>query len=504
LSASHRRLNIIHGFASSGAISGGCKRPLPIMRTRYTKQVQCLEEISIIAQQILDILRKEYCPSERIPSEREWAERLHYSHNRVHRALRKLALDGVIWSSGNRRGNFMADVTALPSRPRRKVELKLYMPVDLQEKSTIYLDWCRVCDMFHVSHPSVTVKIIEDREDADVIMTWPPLMDIHDLQALEPEKIVETKDLLPGICNAGVFKGKCYGIPFLHTPACFWGHRNLLARYDCHVSEFREPLDFFRWGNKLNNASECASGFTFCGFNYHAPHWGVEFKRKGEVIFIDREPLEAFLDDVYGLIPLNNVQYTPFNNYKIFHRGQQALMCGFLHDISLSEHRFVMLGQPLKPNGYANQTAFMLSATKQTKHLEDVFDLMRFSLTKVVQKLFFMPVAYFSARKDLYEEEYQTLSAQTDAIIPRFDLRGYFLGLLEDLWIASSNFYYQQCAACLAQQIRRELAIERMLEVNIQQLRTTWLHEAPYEKIRMLSSYARSIAAELNEPVFWE
>jgi len=463
-------------------------------------RVQSFEQISRIARKIHQILQQECSPGERIASERSWAECLHVSHNRVHRALQMLETEGLIWSSGGRRGLFLVSADAPARQAQRAVDLKLFLPETVIPTSQMYQVWRRICDRFHVSHPSVMLSITSQREEADVFLTWPPLLDTSNLQELPIEQLLPDSETLPKIHYAGEWNGKCYALPVLHSPACFWGHRNILRHNGFLPSDFQDPLDFFRWGMKLNESRECASGFTFSGFTYHAAQWGVELKRNGKYFEAEPERLRTFLTEIVDMVPRANLLFSPHPNASYFHRGQMALMANYLHALPVTEMRFALLGQPLRENGFAVHTAFMLSAAKRTKCIEDVYELMRFCLTEQVQKMFFMPIAHFSVLEKLYRQQFDELTDMTSVCLPPFDPRGYFPGVREDVWLAANSYYHQLCAECLSHQTRLELVVEKLKKVDVAERRRLWLMNSPETVLNEVPDYVQEIRAELRMP----
>ena len=453
------------------------------------------EQISLIARRIQLIVQKKYSPGTRIPAERFWAKRLNFSHNRIHRAMQMLEEEGILWSSGGRRGIFLVSTGPKSFRTRAQGSLNFFLPFELSQSSHMYQLWKRICDIFHISHPTINIEIRAEQNTADIHLTWPPLLDDTVFEELPVAELAFDDALLPGIFNAGELDRKCYGMPILQTPACFWGHRNILAKNDLFTPDFRDPLDFFRWGNLLNHVRECASGFSFYGFTYHVCQWGGEIRREGDNFLIAPEPLQCFFKELYDLVPRANLPYSPYPNSHFFHRGQQALVADYLHSLPLTEHRFVLLGMPLRENGFAVHTSFMLSAKKNTPYIEEIHEFMRFCLSESVQKLFFLPKAHFSVRKSLYEQQYAELSETTSVCIPPYDPRGFFPGLYADFWLPGSAFYYSKCAECLSHDTRIDLAVEQIQCVNISELRRQWLFRTPEAEKQKVIAYVNKISA---------
>ena len=70
-------------------------------------------------ERVLQFLQREdFGQNQRLPAERELAERLGLTRNRLRGSLRKLAADGLIWRGMSERARFLARV---PPRLLRKI-----------------------------------------------------------------------------------------------------------------------------------------------------------------------------------------------------------------------------------------------------------------------------------------------------------------------------------------------------------------------------------------------
>lgn len=452
-----------------------------------------------IGTKIRESILSSLSPGDPLPSERKIAERTGETHNRVHRALQMLIDDGLLHSSGCRRGIFLLpqEYSKKENRNilRNKVRLVFFMPLD--PKSMQARTWQRVCENFRLLHPQVEFEYCYDQTDyppgADLYLTWPPLTDCSLFRPLDPEEIfseeVTQEELLPRILEVGVQYGRHYAIPVLHSPTAFWGHRNLLARHKLRASEFTDPLDFFRWGTALESTNQCAMGFIFYGFTYHAVQWGVEVRREDMTFRIDPEKLKTFLTDIGPIVKAPHLPYTPFNFYNYFHRGQLALLANYLFSLPINENRFQLLGQPLRKDGFACQAAFMFSAGARTRHMDMVAALIRFILGKRSQKLLFYPEIRFSVRKDMYFRQHSELERHAGVSIPPYDFRGFVPQLDLDFYLPTGAYLYSECANYLCGFTHLELAMERMCSIDIRKMRRKWLNSVSPQVVRKFAAY---------------
>lgn len=424
-------------------------------------------------------------PGDPLPSERLIAEKVGETHNRVHRALRMLIDDGLLHSSGCRRGIFLLprEYSQKENRASLKNKIRLVFFMPLEPRSMQARIWQRACENFRLLHPQIEFEYLYGASDsplkADVHLTWPPLPDCSHYLPLNPEEIfseeLAPEELLPDILDVGVQYGQQYAIPVLHSPAVFWGHRNLLARYRLKAAGFTDPLDFFKWGTMLENTNQCAMGFIFYGFTYHAFQWGVEVNRKNMHFNIDPDRLKTFLTDVMPFVKTPHIPYTPFNYSNYFHRGQLALLANYLFSLPINEHRFQLLGQPLREDGFSCQTSFMLSADRQTRHADWVMAFIRFILSPRAQKLFFYPEVKFSVRKELYSKQHSEIERHCGVSVPPYDFRGFMPQLDLDFCLPTGAYLYSECANYLCGFTHLELAIERMSSIDIREIRKKWL-----------------------------
>ena len=383
------------------------------------------KNISLIASRIRQEILCHYSPGDKIPSERKIASILKVSHNRVHRALQQLVEDCVIYSTGGRRGMFYTSALSDSSgKARKSVKLKFAMAIS--ETSLQYRSWKRVCELFHMIEPSVEIQIVCNTVDvdADIYLTWLPLYDCSRYRELDLSRIEAVKDMVPGIISSGVQYGKQFGLPILHSPAVYWGHRNMLSKCGLKVEDFKDPMDYFRWGKILEDSRLCTFGNSFLGFIYHSCHWGVSYHREGDVFLMDPVQVRNYFEEIKEIsreyFHLENV----LQGFQLFHRGQQGLFPGYLNLIPLTERKFQLLGQPLRNGGYSCQVAFMLAMGKYTEYEDIIYDFFRFLLSEHIQELFLRPEIKFSVIDSVYREQHQIISDETGVSIPEFDPRG--------------------------------------------------------------------------------
>lgn len=456
-----------------------------------------------ISAKIRELVLHDLSPGDRLPSEREIADLLGESHNRVHRALRILIEDGVVYSSGCRRGLFLLSKQRVrnkfPATPK-KIPLTFLLPLDAKSRQAQI--WQRICENFRLLFPQVEFNYLFDQEnisqEADLYLTWPPLLDCSLYRPLDTEDILseelKPEDLLPRVLETGFQYGRQYAVPVLHSPAAFWGHRNLLARNGLKIADFKVPVDFFRWGKQLDNINQCAMGFAFYGFIYHASHWGVEIEKKSHCFLMCEERLSMFLTAIEPYVKSPQLPFAPFNFSKYFCRGQLALLAGYLHTLPINEQRFQLLGQPLLEGGFACQTALMLSVGKATRQMELITELIRFILSRGSQNILFYPETLFSVRKDMYFQQLEKVRKKEGVSIPSYDFRGFLPQLDLDFYCLCGPWLYSECANYLCGFSNLELALERISLIDIPKMRKKWLDSISPHLIQKYAAYVKASA----------
>lgn len=458
--------------------------------------------IHSIGAKIRELVLCALSPGDRLPPEREIADLTGETHNRVHRALQILIDEGVVYSSGCRRGLFLLSKHQVQNKFRpvtpKKIPLTFLLPLDAKSRQAQV--WQRVCENFRLLFPQVEFNYLFDpvnfNREADLYLTWPPLLDCSLYRPLDTDQILSEElksgDLLQRVLDTGVQYGKQYAIPVLHSPSVFWGHRNLLTRSGLKISDFREPVDFFRWGTLLDNMNQCAMGFTFYGFIYHASQWGVEIGKKDGHFLMSKEKLSTFLTAIEPYVKSPHLPFSPFNFNKYFCRGQLALLAGYLHTLPMNEQRFQLLGQPLLDDGFACQTAIMLSVGKHTRQMELITELIRFILSRGSQNILFYPETLFSVRKDLYFQQLEKVKSYGGISIPPYDFRGFLPQLDLDFYCLCGPWLYSECANYLCGFTHLELALDRMSSIDIPRMRKKWLNSVSPQLIQRYAAYVRA------------
>ena len=443
--------------------------------------------ISEIANKIKQSILSRFSPGELIPPERKIADELGESHNRVHRAIQMLVREGVLNSSGCRRGIRLCKIPRIPQTKLKseKIHLKFKIPVpaDLFQVKV----WQRVCDTFCAAYRNVEIEIINDTSGKiraeDLNLVWPPFLDKNIFAELSKNEIftdgLSETDFIPGIMDTGCQFGKILAVPVTHSPGVFWGHRNMLHRMDLHAEDFKDPLDYFRWGNILGNSNLCAMGFFFYGFSYHAANFGLFCQRKGDKFYMDADQLYNFFRAVKPLIQPINIAYSAANYSNYFHRGQLALNSFYLADLPIDNSRFQLLGQPALPNGFSCQALFYLAIGAKCRYKEVALDFIRFVLDGNIQKMFFFKEIKFSVRKELYAEQYREVSAQTVGFIPPFDMRGTAALTDLDYSLPTGRYLYVNCADYLCNFTKLDVVVERLKCIDIPEIRQRWLEFLP-------------------------
>ena len=121
-------------------------------------RMKVYKNISGIASQIRSEVLSRYSPGDRIPSEIEIARILGESQNRVHRAISMLIEEGMVYSSGGRRGMYFTQ-TLSDDTKKRKEPVKLTFSLPAPVDGIQYRFWKRITEMFHMLEPSVEIEI---------------------------------------------------------------------------------------------------------------------------------------------------------------------------------------------------------------------------------------------------------------------------------------------------------------------------------------------------------
>lgn len=443
--------------------------------------------LSEIANAIKNTILTRFSPGELIPSERKIAEELKESHNRVHRAVQMLVREGVLNSSGCRRGIRLCKILRTSQTRLKSEEIRLKFKIPLAADLFQVKVWQRVCETFRAAYRNVEVEIINDTSGnvsaEDLNLVWPPFLDKNIFAALKKSEIftdgLSESDFIPGIMDTGRQFGKMLAVPIAHAPGVFWGHRNMLHRMDLHTEDFKDPLDYFRWGNLLGNSNLCAMGFFFYGFSYHAANFGLFCQRKDDKFYMDADKLYNFFRAVKPLIPPVSIAYSSANYFSYFHRGQLALNANYLAALPIDDHRFQLLGQPSSPDGFSCQALFYLAIGAKCRHREVALDFIRFVLKKNIQRMFFFKEIKFSVRKDLYAEQYRELSDRTVGFIPPFDIRGTVAQTDLDYSLPTGRYLYVNCADYLCDFTKLDAVVERLQCIDIAEIRQRWLEFLP-------------------------
>lgn len=396
-------------------------------------RISAYKRIAHIASRIRTEVLSQYFPGDRLPAELKISEMLGETQSRVHRALELLIEEGIVYSSGGRRGMFFTPMISKHTKTNTEaVNLKFSIPAAVDPIQTRF--WERVTEMFHMIDPQLKIELIRnpyvcDDIGADCYLYWLPLINHTHFMPLDLSMLPESQNMVQNIIHTGELYGEQYGVPIFHSPAVYWAHRNMLKKCDLNKKNFTSPLDVFSWGKILEEANLCIYGFSFFGFFYHAANWGVEIMKEGDYTVMDFKKVKKFITDCKPYFD-KFINSTDKHRSNLFFRGQLGIFAQYLNALSLTEKRFELLGQPLKKNGFANQSVFFLGIGKNTKHKEIVYDFIRFVLMEHIQELFFAPRVHFSVLENLYRKQYKELCERTGVQIPPWDYRG--VGSLKD------------------------------------------------------------------------
>ena len=445
-------------------------------------RISVYKNISKIASRIRSEVLSKYCPGDRIPSEIEIAEQLEESQNRIHRALVMLIQEGIIYSSGGRRGMYFTPLLSDSGKHRDQiVKLKFSLPNAVN--AIQYRLWKRVTEMFHMVEPFVEIELVTNPQisadiGADCYLLWLPLLDCSPFRPLDFSKLPAVNDMVKDIVKTGVQYKKQYGLPVFHAPGAFWGHRNMLRKCSLKKENFKKPYDCFVWGDLLHTKGLCVHGFSFFGYVYHAANCGIDIRREGDEFLMDPQKVKRFFTSFSKYLSHCKPFSASNNMAKLFHRGQQGIMAGYMNSHQITEKRFELLGQPLLEDGFSCQTIFHLAMGKNTVHEDIVYDFFRFVLMDHVQELFFTPEINFSVNEKVYRSQYRKICETLSVTIPPFDMRGIYPMQDLDLVGFTGRYLYLETVEALSGYKDPDKVIQSICRINIPERRRIFLETA--------------------------
>lgn len=446
-------------------------------------QPDVYRKISKIAARIREEILPDLGAGDQIPSEQKISNLFGESYNRVHRALQMLIDEGLIFSSGGRKGMFYTPCyTKNQKRMKKKTVLKFATTANSYDPPNSILK--RVFELFRMMEPFVEFEVVNGMitPDADICFSWPPLIDISVWKEIDLSRIHAVSEMIDGALAAGQQYGKQYAIPVLHSPASFWGHRNMLKRCGLKKEDFSSPEVFLEWGKKMEESGLCVAGYGFPGFTFHACQYGLEFRRIGNEFHLKEEDIRKCFRALENL-EREKCTVSPCLNYDLFRRGQQGLYSGYLNSLPITEKRFELLGMPRINNGYVCQSMFIAGIGKHTKYEDLGYEFLNFLLSERVQKLFLTPRVNFSILDHVYRSQYSKLREETGVDIPPFDFRGVQMNVDPDLYSYIGNYIHLETILAFAGQKNVEQVIRNISRINIPERRRIWLHDAGEKQI---------------------
>ncbi|WP_162452325.1 extracellular solute-binding protein [Phytoactinopolyspora mesophila] len=313
------------------------------------------------------MIRGDYGPGDRLPTEHELCERYGLSRTPVGRALSELAEEGVILRH-RRRGTFVNPHWA----PRRGTELRIVVPAEGPWEGLIHKtapDDLAISvvavprsDLYHTLTHAVAEGQAPDLAVLDSV--WMPEFAasgfLHPLEDLDETWIraeFET-DFLPPLITANRYQGGTYAVSLSADVAGLWYRRNELQRLDLEPPETWADLsavghallgDGITHPLALPGGSKGAETTTYCLLAFLASN-GVEVLGPGAVTLGQPRTVQAltFLRQLVEeeLLPAEAVGYEWNRPIRLLARGQAGISFGGSYEArALAEKMDVELGE---------------------------------------------------------------------------------------------------------------------------------------------------------------
>jgi multiple sugar transport system substrate-binding protein len=329
------------------------------------------------------MIRGEYGPGDRLPTEHELCRRFGLSRTPVNRALTQLADEGVILRQ-RRRGTFVNPHWV----PRRGSELRVVVPAEgpwenlvrktIPDDITVNVVTVPRTDLHHTLTMAVAEGQAPDLAVLDSV--WMPEFAaagfLHRLEDLDPEWLqheVES-DFLPPLVAANRFGGSTYSVSTVADVAGVWFRRQPLnqlgldppatwrelrsAARALHAAGMSTPL-------VMPAGSRGAETTAYCLLAFLASN-GVEVLGADGVL-LDQRPTVAGLRflrrlSAEGLLPAEAVGYEWDRPVRMLARGQAAMSFGgsyaalsLAHDVGVSvselDQHVGFMAMPRGPHG---------------------------------------------------------------------------------------------------------------------------------------------------------
>ena len=415
--------------------------------------------IESLAKLIKNVILIEYKPDEKIMPERKLAARLNNTQSRVHRALKQLEKEEIVYSNvgdGTYLNNpdrknkieenididseifndsfcFLSDIKHAPCK-----KLKINIPIKGSVFQRIF--WQKVIDDFTLENPFMNVIVDYDGQDAndsdiDFVSVHSLKYNHSKFQPLDRNVLANygfnEEELCPDITQTCMIKELLYGLPVLRVGSGVWINREILKNCNIDESDIQKPVDVFR----LGNIAERESGGEIIGSNFNGSHWhactyGFAAVRSGDELATDWNILGKYLTDFKPYIKKEYLKRNTHNCLDLFSKGKMAMYAYYLHNyqiLMMKNNKFSLIPYPKQPTGFTPEGMSVGCITKKCRQVDTASILLAFMVSRRAQNLFAeYSYSWLSVRQDVLQQQKEKSPFPAKSVDYDYDPRRYY------------------------------------------------------------------------------